>query len=144
MNWTWMHRPRPETGFFKDTMAKKSRTYIWQFVIGLGFLSGLWTAIGIDPREMILNILGNAAGSVYSDPAIRFLLLILPTILFILSILGAYKKGKVPGLISVIVAYFAGLSILIPTFTALVFPGIAIIIGYLATNRRLAKKLTGT
>ena len=144
MNWTWMHRPRPETGFFKDTMAKKSRTYIWQFVIGLGFLSGLWTAIGIDPQEMILNILGNAAGSVYSDPAIRFLLLILPTILFILSILGAYKKGKVPGLISVIVAYFAGLSILIPTFTALVFPGIAIIIGYLATNRRLAKKLTGT
>ena len=139
-----MHRLRPETGFFKDTMAKKSRTYIWQFVIGLGFLSGLWTAIGIDPQEMILNILGNAAGSVYSDPAIRFLLLILPTILFILSILGAYKKGKVPGLISVIVAYFAGLSILIPTFTALVFPGIAIIIGYLATNRRLAKKLTGT
>jgi hypothetical protein len=144
MNWTWMHRPRPETGFFKDTMAKKSRTYIWQFVIGLGFLSGLWTAIGIDPQEMILNILGNAAGSVYSDPAIRSLLLILPTILFILSILGAYKKGKVLGLISVIVAYFAGLSILISTFTALVFLGIAIIIGYLATNRRLAKKLTGS
>ena len=144
MNWMWMHRLRPETGFFKDTMAKKSRTYIWQFVIGLGFLSGLWTAIGIDPQEMILNILGNAAGSVYSDPAIRFLLLILPTILFILSILGAYKKGKVLGLISVIVAYFAGLSILISSFTALVFLGIAIIIGYLATNRRLAKKLTGT
>jgi hypothetical protein len=139
-----MHRLRPETGFFKDTMAKKSRAYIWQFVIGLGFLSGLWTAIGIDPQEMILNILGNAAGSVYSDPAIRFLLLILPTILFILSILGAYKKGKVLGLISVIVAYFAGLSILISSFTALVFLGIAIIIGYLATNRRLVKKLTGT
>jgi len=125
-------------------MAKKSRTYIWQFVIGLGFLSGLWTAIGIDPQGMILNILGNAADSVYSDPTIRFLLLFLPTILFILSIIGAYKKGKVLGLISVIVAYIAGLFILISTTTALVFLGIAIIIGYLATNRRLTKKLTGT
>lgn len=125
-------------------MTKKSRTYIWQFVIGLGFLSGLWTAIGIDPQEMILNILGNAAVSIYSDPAIRFLLLVLPTILFILSIIGVYKKGKVPGPISVIVAYIAGLFILISTMTALVFLGIAIIIGYLATNRRLTKKLTGT
>ncbi|MCX6683341.1 MAG: hypothetical protein NTZ37_01230 [Methanoregula sp.] len=125
-------------------MAKKSRTYIWQFVIGLGFLSGLWTAIGIDPQETILNILGNAANSVYADPAIRFLLLLLPTILLILSIMGAYKKGKVLGLISVIVAYIAGLFILISTMTALVFLGIAIIIGYLATNRRLTKKLTGT
>jgi hypothetical protein len=125
-------------------MTKKSRTYIWQFVIGLGFLSGLWTAIGINPQEMILNILGNAADSVYSDPTVRFLLLLLPTILLILSIIGAYKKGKVPGLISVIVAYIAGLFILISTTTALVFLGIAIIIGYLATNRRLTKKLTGT
>jgi hypothetical protein len=124
-------------------MAKKSRTYIWQFVIGLGFLSGLWTAIGIDPQEMVFNILGNAADSVYSDPAVRFLLL-LPTILLILSIIGAYRKGKVLGLISVIVAYIAGLFILISTTTALVFLGIAIIIGYMATNRQLTKKLTGT
>jgi hypothetical protein len=125
-------------------MAKKSRTYIWQFVIGLGFLSGLWTAIGIDPQEMVFNILGNAADSVYSDPAVRFLLLLLPTILLILSIIGAYRKGKVLGLISVIVAYIAGLFILISTTTALVFLGIAIIIGYMATNRHLTKKLTGT
>jgi hypothetical protein len=125
-------------------MAKKSRTYIWQFVIGLGFLSGLWTAIGIDPQETIFNILGNAADSVYSDPTVRFLLLLLPTILLILSIIGAYKKGKILGLISVIVAYVAGLFILTSTMTALVILGIAIIIGFLATNRRLTKKLTGT
>jgi len=125
-------------------MARKSRTYIWQFVIGLGFISGLWTAIGINPQEIILNILGNVTDSVYSDPAIRFLFLIVPTILLILSIIGAYKKGKVLGLISVIVAYFAGLFILLSTITALFLLVIAIIIGYLATNRRLAKKLTGS
>jgi len=125
-------------------MARKSRTYIWQFVIGLGFISGLWTAIGINPQEIILTILGNVTDSVYSDPAIHFLFLIVPTILLILSIIGAYKKGKVLGLISVIVAYFAGLFILLSTITALFLLVIAIIIGYLATNRRLTKKLTGS
>jgi hypothetical protein len=125
-------------------MAKKSRTYIWQFVIGLGFLSGLWTAIGINPQEIILNILGTVTESVYSDPAIRLLFIVLPTILLIVSIIGAYKKGKVLGLISVIVAYFSGLLFLLSTTTSLVFLCIAIIIGYLATNRKLTKKLTGT
>jgi hypothetical protein len=125
-------------------MAKKSRTYIWQFVIGLGFLSGLWTAIGIDPQAVIFGVLGNLVDTVYSDPAIRSLFLILPTILLILSILGAYTRGRLLGLISVILAYLAGLFILVSSVTALVFFGVAIIIGYLAPNRRLVKKMTGT
>jgi len=123
---------------------KKSRTYIWQFVIGLGFLSGLWTAIGIDPQAVILDVLGNVVDTVYSDPAIRSLFLILPIILLLLSVLGAYTRGRFLGLISVIVAYLAGLFILVSTATALIFLGVAIIIGYLAPNRRLIKKLTGT
>jgi hypothetical protein len=125
-------------------MAKKSRTYILQFVIGLGFLSGLWTAIGIDPQTVIVGVLGNIVDSVYSDPAIRSLFLILPTILLLLSILGAYRRGRLLGLISVILAYFAGLFILVSIATALVFLGVAIIIGYLAPNRSLIKRMTGT
>lgn len=125
-------------------MAKKSRTYIFQFVIGLGFLSGLWTAIGIDPQTVIVGVLGNIVDTVYSDPAIRSLFLILPTILLLLSILGAYRRGRLLGLISVILAYFAGLFILVSIVTALVFLGIAIIIGYLAPNRSLIKRMTGT
>jgi len=125
-------------------MAKKSRVYIWQFVIGLGFLSGLWTAIGIDPQAVIVGILGTVIETVYSDPAIRSLFLILPAILLIFSVYGAYTRGRLLGLISVLVAYIAGLSILVSTVTALAFLGIAIIIGYLAPNRRLIKRLTGT
>ena len=120
-------------------MAKKSRNYIWQFVIGLGFLSGLWTVIGIDPQAVIVDILGNIVDTVYSHPAIRSLFLLLPTILLLLSILGAYTKGRLPGLTSVIVAYLAGLFILVSTVTALVFLGVAIIIGYLSAGRRVIK-----
>ena len=79
-------------------MAKKSKEYIWQFVIGLGFLSGVWTAIGIDPGAVILNVLGDMIGTLYSDPVVRSLFLILPTALLVVSIISAYRKGKVLGL----------------------------------------------
>ena len=125
-------------------MAKKSRTYIWQFVIGLGFLSGLWTAIGIDPQAVIVDILGNAVDAVYSDPAIRSLFLILPTFLLLVSIIGAYKKGRLFGLISIMIAYLAGLLFLVSPVIALVILGVALIIGFFTPNRRLMKKMTGT
>jgi hypothetical protein len=124
-------------------MVKRSRRYIWQFVIGLGFLSGFWTAVGIDPQEVILNVLDKAVDSIYPDPNVRVLFLILPTLLLLVSIISAYQKGRVLGLAAVIVAYVAGLSILVSVTSALLLLALAIVIGYLATNRRLTKKLTG-
>ena len=115
-------------------MAKRSRTYIWQFTIGLGFLSGLWTAIGIDPEEVILNLLGMVTGEIFPDPTLRQLFIILPTLLLLLSVWGAYKKGKVLGLASVLIAYVAGLSILVALWTSLVLLVAAIVTGYLATS----------
>jgi hypothetical protein len=117
-------------------MAKRSRTYIWQFVIGLGFLSGLWTAIGIDPGEVVLNLLGTVTGEIYPDPRVRQLFILLPLILLAFSIWGAYKKGRVLGLVSVLIAYVAGLSILVALWTSLVLLLSAIVTGYLATGRR--------
>jgi hypothetical protein len=121
-------------------MAKKSRAYIWQSVICFGFLSGLWTAIGIDPEQVILNLIGTTVKNLYPAPVIRYLFIILPTILLILSIWQAWKKGRVPGLIAVIIAYVAGLSILVSWTTALILLLGAIVIGWLATNRRLMRK----
>ncbi len=126
-----------------DTMAKRSRAYIWQFVIGLGFISGVWTAIGIDPEAVILNVVGDIIGTVYSDPGFRSLLIILPTVLLVISVIGAYRRGRVLGLISVIVAYISGLVILVSIMTSAILLIVAVITGYLATNRRMRKKLTG-
>jgi len=117
-------------------MAKRSRTYIWQFTIGLGFLSGLWTALGIDPEEVILNLLGTVTGEMYPDTPLRQLFILLPLILLAVPVLGAYKKGKVLGLASVLIAYVAGLSILVALWTSLILLLAGIVIGYLATTRR--------
>jgi hypothetical protein len=117
-------------------MVKKSTTYIWQFVIGFGFLSGISTAVGINPEAVILNTLGTVTGAIYPDPTLRQLFVILPTILLIISVYGAYKKGGILGLASVIIAYFAGLSILVSVGTTIVLFIVAVGIGYLATSRR--------
>ena len=112
-------------------------------MIGFGFLSGLWTAIGLDPEGVILNVLDKAVNTICPDPNVRTLFLLLPTLLLLVSIISAYQKGRVLGLAAVIVAYVAGLSILISVTSALILLALAIVIGYLATNRRLTKKLTG-
>jgi len=118
-------------------MAKRSRAYIWQFTIGLGFLSGLWTAIGIDPEEVTLNLLGTVTGEIFPDPTLRQLFIILPTILLLISVFGAYKKGKALGLASVLIAYVAGLSVLVALWTSVLLLIAAMVTGYLATGRRL-------
>ena len=118
-------------------MARRTKTYIWQFTIGLGFLSGLWTAIGIDPEEVFLNLLGTVTAEVFPDPTLRQIFIILPTLLLLISVWGAYKKGKTLGLASVLIAYVAGLSILVSLWTSMLLLAAAMVTGYLATGRRL-------
>jgi predicted branched-subunit amino acid permease len=122
-------------------MAKKSSVFIRQSVIGLGFLSGIFTAIGIDPQQVLISAVGNAVGSFYPDPEISYLFIILPTILLVISLVTAYLKGRVLGLVSVMVAYCAGILILVSIVPALILLAGAILIGYLATNRKLLKKV---
>ncbi|WAC04721.1 MAG: hypothetical protein OS112_09715 [Methanoregula sp.] len=122
-------------------MAKKSNVFIRESVIGLGFLSGIFTAIGIDPQQLIISGIGNAVGSIYPDPEISSLFIILPTILLVISLVTAYLKGRIMGLVSVLIAYCSGIIILFSIVPALILLAGAIVIGYFATNRRLLKKV---
>ncbi len=124
-----------------ETIVKKSSLFIRQSVIGLGFLSGIFTAIGIDPQQVVISVIGKAVESVYPGPEISAIFIILPTILLFLSLVAAYLKGRILGLVSVLVAYFAGILILVSTALALILLAGAIGIGYLATNRRLLKRV---
>jgi len=117
-------------------MAKKVHRFIWQFVIGFGFLSGLWTAIGIDPEAVMINALGTAAAKISSDPALHTFFVLLPTLILIISIVGAYLNGRIYGLIAVLVAYVAGLVILTSVSAGLVLLVVAIAISFIAARRK--------
>jgi hypothetical protein len=80
---------------------------------------------------------------VYPDPGVRLLFLLLPTALLLLSVYGAYRKGRALGIVAVIVAYAAGLSVLVSITTTLLLLVAALVLGYLATSRRLARRLAG-
>jgi ABC-type multidrug transport system permease subunit len=108
-------------------------------VIGLGFLSGVFTAIGIDPQDEVIRFIGGAVGTVYPGPQVSYVFFILPIVLLVISVVAAYMKGKVIGLISVLVAYFSGVLILVSGVLAIILLLIAVVLGYLATNRRLLR-----
>jgi hypothetical protein len=117
-------------------MAKKSRRFVWQFVLGLGFLSGIWTAIGLDPEDVLISVVGSTVDSVFPSPLVRYLFLVLPTILLAISVIGAYVKGKGLGLVSVLVAYGAGLVILKQPVFGLALLALAAVVGYCAAAKR--------
>jgi hypothetical protein len=122
-------------------MARKSSLFIRQSVIGLGFLSGLFTAIGIDPEEAAIGIIGSSVQAVWPDPQVSFLFIILPTLLLAVSVITAYRKGGILGLFSVLIGYFAGLSVLVSPVPALLLLAAATGLGFLATDRRIGKKV---
>jgi hypothetical protein len=116
-------------------MRKKSGLFIRESVIGLGFLSGVWTAIGINPQTILLALVENSANLVLHDPFIRLFFVVLPTILLLLSLVTAYKRGRVVGLVSVFFAYAGGLVVLESLYVSGVFLVVAIVLGLFATSR---------
>ena len=116
-------------------MRKKSGLFIRESVIGLGFLSGLWTAIGINPQTILLALAERTADEVLHDPAVRFFFVILPTVLLLFSVITAYKRGRVTGLVSVLLAYSAGLAVLESMYVTGILLIIAIILGLFATSK---------
>ena len=104
--------------------------------------SGLRSALIL--RQLSSVVLGNLINTVYSDPAIRSFFLSCRRFSSSCLSSGHIPGGDFLGFSQSILAYLAGLFILVSTVTALVFLGVAIIIGYLAPDRRLIKKMTGT
>jgi VIT1/CCC1 family predicted Fe2+/Mn2+ transporter len=66
---------------------------------------------------------------------------ILPTVLLLISLIAAFMKGKVLGLVSVVVAYCSGVLIFISAVLSIMLLLLAVALGFLATNRRLLKKV---
>jgi hypothetical protein len=116
-------------------MRKKSGLFIRESVIGLGFLSGVWTAIGISPQTILLTLVERSAYEVLHDPFIGFFFLVLPPVLLLLSLVTAYKRGRVVGLISVFFAYTGGLVVLESLYVSGTLLVIAILLGLFATSR---------
>jgi len=108
------------------------KAFVSEFVIGLGFLSGLWIHIGVNPETEILKALTSVLKEINPDPTLGFVFWFMPVIVTIMSWIGAFVIGGWPGFIATVLALIAGIFIS-STFGAVLLI-IAILLGLVAPN----------
>lgn len=86
----------------KETVGK---IFVNEFVLGFGFLSGLWVYAGIDPEDAIINAFAQLA------PNMGFFFWLVPIVGLLVSVLVTYSMGGKIGLISVGLAFIGGIFI---------------------------------
>ena len=106
--------------------------FIRVFVIGLGFMSGFWIAVGVNPEAVMTNAFAEAAKSILAGSEI-FIWLV-PIVALVISVLGAFATGGWLGLIAVGIAFIGGIVFIKYTVASLVIVGVAIILGFVAST----------
>lgn len=112
--------------------AQNLESLVKEIVIGFGFLEGIWIAIGMNPESEILNAFIPMLQSLNTPPAYIFLMQILPSIIFIGTMIGIYFLGGWLGILAVVLAFIAGISILYFPLLGFLFLVMGIGLGYLA------------
>lgn len=115
----------------------KSKKFFIEFIVGFGFLSGLWLAIGIDPQAEIFKILQFLINYFFKNQEITFwssmFFYVFPTLTLIISLILIYRKAKWWGFIAVGLGFLAGVSILASPFLAIILLIISFLLGFFAT-----------
>jgi len=92
-------------------MPTKGQVFVQEFVLGFGFLGGLFSWVGIDPDEEVLRTLLRAF---FPNSELMISVVILSVVLIstVLSILGTLSIAGKLGLLVVACAWVAGFTML--------------------------------
>lgn len=115
-------------------MARQAaERFVGECVVGFGFVSGLFTGVGVDPETEIVEAFAQLANSIHAGLGWLFWL-ILP-VSWISSVGVAYASGKWLGLMAVALAFLGGMLMVTWSPAAgVVLLLIGIGAGYLATR----------
>jgi hypothetical protein len=89
-------------------MSDNAEIFFEEFVVGLGFVSGLWYAIKLDPLAEMFKALAEIIKILMPESKLGLLLLLIPPLILVFSILAAYSMGGEWGLIAVFCGFLAG------------------------------------
>lgn len=106
------------------------KSFIQEFVIGFGFLSGLWINVGINPEAELWKALIEVINSTNPNHGLGFFFWFIPILILVVSLLGAFLMGHIPGLIAVGFGFLGG--IFITSTIGIVFLMIGIILGLIS------------
>jgi hypothetical protein len=93
-------------------MPTKSEVFVQEFVLGFGFLGGLFTWVGVDPEEEVIRALLRVAIP-ENDFLVSLLILLIVIAATAMGILGTYSMAGKLGLIVVGLAWISGFIIAI-------------------------------
>jgi len=106
------------------------KSFVQEFVMGFGFLSGLWIYAGINPETEIIKAFATVIQELSPNPMYSFLFWIIPIIGTLISLGGSYFLGGWVGLIAVFFAFIGG--IFIGSTFGIICLVIGIVVGFIA------------
>lgn len=114
------------------TSEDVEKSFIEIFVIGFGFLSGLWIHVGVNPETEIIKAFSSIIKTLNASFGFSFLFWIIPIIVLVGSIIGSLVVGGWLGLIAVGFAFLGG--IFINSTFGIICLFIGIVLGFIAPN----------
>lgn len=87
------------------------KSFVQEFVLGFGFLSGLWIHVGVNPESEIIKAFASIIQELSPDPIYSFAFWLIPIIATLGSLAGSYFLGGWLGLIAVGLAFIGGIFI---------------------------------
>ncbi|PIN72142.1 hypothetical protein COT48_01665 [Candidatus Woesearchaeota archaeon CG08_land_8_20_14_0_20_47_9] len=102
-------------------MSKVAERFVKEFVVLFGFLNGIWIAIGVNPEAEVFKAFRLAVEALNPTPGLSILFTLVPVLITIATLFGAYSLGKWISIGAVLCGFIGGLLILINPIIAILF-----------------------
>lgn len=86
-------------------------SFVQEFVLGFGFLSGLWIHVGVNPESEILRAFADIVNELAPSSGFSIIFWLIPIIGIAASVTGSYFIGGWFGLAAVGLAFMGGIFI---------------------------------
>ena len=106
--------------------SQRLKTFYQEILVGVGFSSGLYSGIGIDPEQRVVEIIG-------LDPVLSPVLTAITAIVLLLALANSWKFGLHIGVISLFIAWLAGFVIVHNSGAGLLFLFVSVLIAFIAS-----------
>lgn len=117
----------------------KGNNFFKNFIIGLGFLQGIWFAMGINPGAKIFEGVQGIINYINPDLEFSFIFSILPLIILGIGLYLVYKEANIYGIAATLLGFIAGTFILVSPVYSIVLLLVAWLLGWAGVS--IKKKL---
>lgn len=102
------------------------KIFYQEVLVGVGFSSGMYTGIGIDPEQRVIEILG-------LDPILSPILTAITVIVFLVALANSWRFGLHVGIISLFIAWLAGFVIIGNSGAGILFLIVSVLLAFFAS-----------